>query len=259
MPRSVWDGSISFGLVNIPVKIYPATHSQGLALHYLCKHCKTPLEYKKWCPKCQKEIPWKDVIRGYKISKDKWIVISPKDLEKIKLKTTKTIDIKAFVRVSDIDPVYYEKTYYVVPQDTGIKAYSLFVEALRLTGRAALGKIVMRNKEYLVALRHYKRGIAMHILYYTGEIQNIDELPELKHLMSISKEELRLAEALISQLSRHPKFEEFRDRYTEALKELIQAKLEKRKFKLQEEPEEKGKELLEALRLSVERAKKGRK
>ena len=259
MFRSVWDGSISFGLVNIPVKIYPATHSEGLVLHYLCKHCKTPLEYKRWCPKCKKEIPWKDVVRGYKLSKDKWVVFSEKDLEKIKLKTTKTIDIKAFIRVSDIDPIYYEKTYYVVPQESGVKAYSLFAEALRLTGKAALGKFVMRNKEYLVALRHYKKGIALHILYYTGEIENIDELPELKHLVVISKEELRLAETLISQLTKHPQLDQFQDAYTKNLKKLIQAKLQKKKFELKEEPIQKGKELLEALKLSVERAKKGMK
>lgn len=257
--RSVWDGSISFGLVNIPVKVYPAVHPEEISLHYLCKKCKTPLEYKRWCPKCKKEIPWEDVVRGYKISKNKWVVISPKDLEKIKLKTTKTIDIKAFIRVSDIDPVYYEKTYYLVPQESGVKAYSLFAEALRLTGKAALGKIVMRNKEYLVALRHYKKGIAMHILYYTGEIQDIEELPELKHLVVISKEELKLAETLISQLSKHPRFEDFQDRYSKALKELIEAKLRKKEFRIQEESFEKGKELLEALKLSVERAKKGRK
>mgnify|MGYP000108938498 CR=1 FL=1 len=258
MPRSIWKGSISFGLVNIPIKIYSAVEPREIELHNLCNVCHTPLQYKRWCPKCEKEVAWKDIKKGYKISKDKWVVLEKADVESVKLPSSRTIDIQSFVDVAQIDPIYFEKSYYVVPQESGLKAYSLFVDALRLANKAAIGRIVMRNKEYIVALRAFRKGISMHVLYYAGEIRDIEQLSELKNLVVVSREELELASALVSKLTEKTfDAKRFKDRYTEALKKLIKAKAEGKKFEVKKEKHiEKAKDLMEALKASVEAARK---
>jgi DNA end-binding protein Ku len=261
MPRAIFSGAISFGLVHIPIKIYSATETKEIEFHMLCPECHTPLEYKRWCPKCDKEVPWQAVEKGFKIAKDRWVILKKEELQKIKLPSTKTIDIQAFVDISQIDPIFFEKSYYVVPEEGGEKPYSLFVEALRLANKAAIGKIVMREKEYLVALRPFKRGITMHILYYLGEIRDIEKLPELERLVVVSKEELELAKALIEKLTEEElDLSKFKDEYTEALKKLIRAKAEGKEFMMEEErPVEAAKSLMEALKASVEQAKKKKK
>lgn len=259
--KTIWKGSISISLINIPIKIYTATESKEIEFHNLCNVCNTPLKYKRWCPKCEKEVAWKDIKKGFKVSKERWIVLEKEEIEKIKLPSTKTIDIKQFVDVSQIDPIYFEKTYYVVPEEAGIKAYSLFVEALRLANKTAIGKVVLRNKEYLVALRPFRKGLCMHILYFIREIRDIDQLPELKNLVVVSKEELELARALISKLTEE-EFDasKFKDKYTEALKGLIRAKAGGKEFKVEaREKVTEAKSLMEALKASVEVVKKKKK
>jgi DNA end-binding protein Ku len=258
--RAIWSGAISISLISIPIKVYAASQPRQIDLHMVCNVCQTPLLYKRWCPKCNKEVSWQDIDRGYKISKDRWIIIKKEDLDRIKLPTTKTIEIKEFIDVNQIDPIFFEKPYYVVPQETGVKAYSLFVEALRLANKAAIGKVVMRNKEYVVMLRSFKKGILMHVLFYLGEIKPIDELSELKNLVVVSKEELELARVLIQRLTESefdPK--KFKDAYTEALMELIKAKIEGKTIEVKEEKAVEAKELMEALKASVEAVKKKKK
>ncbi|MEM5802052.1 MAG: Ku protein [Candidatus Aenigmatarchaeota archaeon] len=258
MPRSIWKGSISFGLVNIPIKVYPAAQSKQLSFHTLCKEGH-PLEYKRWCPVERREVKWDEVKKGYKIG-DKYIILEKEDLKKIELKTTKTIDIVEFVDAPQIDPIYIEKSYYVVPEETGVKAYSLFVEALSLQNKIAIGKVVMREKEYLVALRAYKKGLVMHVLHYLGEIKPIEELEELKNVVVVKGEELKLAQVLIEKLTEE-KFDigKFTDTYTEALKKLIKTKAEGKVFKIEERPVEEAKSLMEALKISVETVERKKK
>jgi len=258
--RAIWNDSISFGLVNIPIKIYKAAESRIISFNNLHKECGTPLVYKRWCPKCQKEVAHEDIEKGYKITKEKYVVISKEDIEKLKLKTTKMIEIQEFVDASQIDPIYLEKSYYVVPEETGVKAYSLFVEALRVSNKVAIGKVVMRNKEYLVALRAFKKGLVMHILHYLGEVKDVEEFSELKHLVTIKEEELKLAQALISKLTEKEfDLSKFKDNYTEALMKLIKAKAEGKEIKVEEAPREEVKGLMEALKASVEAVEKKKK
>lgn len=259
--RPIWSGSISFGLVSIPIKIYSATEAKEIGFHNLCPDCLTPLKYKRWCSNCEREVSWQEIKKGFKISKERWVVLEKEEIEKIKLPTTKTIEIERFVDVSQIDPIFFEKSYYVVPEETGIKAYSLFVEALRLANKAAIGRVVLKNKEYLVALRPFKKGIAMHILYFIREIRDIEQLSELKNLVVVSKEELELAKVLIGKLTEEEfDISKFKDRYTEALKELIKAKVEGKEFEVKvEERAEEARSLMEALKASVETVKKKKK
>ncbi|MEM5869788.1 MAG: Ku protein [Candidatus Aenigmatarchaeota archaeon] len=258
MPRAIFTGAISFGLVHIPIRIYTATESKEIEFHNLCPECLSPLEYKRWCPKCQKEVAWQDVKKGFKISKERWVVLDKEEIEKLKLPSTKALEIQSFIDVSQIDPIFFQKAYYVVPEEGGEKPYSLLVEALRLANKAAIGKVVLKNKEYLVCLRPFKKGLVMHLLYFLREIKEIEELPELKNLVVVSKEELELAKALISKLTEE-EFDasKFKDEYTEKLKELIKAKAEGKEVEIKaEERVAEAKSLMEALKASVEQAKK---
>ena len=259
--RAVWSGSISFGLVNIPIKLYSATEERQIAFRNLHSKCHTPLVQKRWCPTCQREVPWEEVEKGYKVTKEKWVVFSKEELEKLRPTAAKSIEIKEFVDVTQIDPIFYGKAYYVVPQEGGVKAYSLFVEALRLANKAAIGKVVMRNKEYVVAIRPFKKGLVMHVLYYLGEVRKIEELSELKNLVVISKEELELAKALIAKLT-EGEFDmgKFKDTFTEELIKVIKAKAEGKLIETKEEkPVEEAKSLIEALKASVESVGKSKK
>jgi len=261
MAHAIWSGSISFGLVNIPIKIYTATEPKEIEFHNLCGTCGTPIRYKRWCPNCNKEVAWNEIKKGFKISKERWIVLEKEEIEKIKLPTTKTIDIQQFVDVSQIDPIYFEKSYYVVPEETGVKPYSVFVEALRISNKAAIGKVVMRDKEYLVCLRPFRNGLVMHVLFFLSEVKDIQKLKELENLIVVTNEELELARALINSLTKEefdPK--KFKDQYTEALKQLIKAKAEGREFEVKaEEKAEKAEELISALKKSLEKVKEKEK
>lgn len=260
MGRALWSGSISLGLINIPVSIYVASKDRIIEFHNLHSECHTPLEYKRWCPKCKKEVAWSDIIKGYKISKDKYVVIDKKDLDALKIKSTKAIEILQFIDVGQIDPLFIENNYYLVPQEGGEKAYNLFRDVLETTGKAAIGKVVLRSKEHLVAIRQYQKGLIMTVLHYKDEIIPMDQIEALKKYVVIKEAELKLAKALIEKLSGEFKIEEFKDEYTKAVEDLIKKKIAGEK--IVEKPEEKiepTKDLMEALKKSVELVKKKKK
>jgi DNA end-binding protein Ku len=163
MPHQIWSGSISFGLVTIPIKLYPATEDKQFSFNQLCPRGHR-IKYKRWCPVEEKEIDYSDIQKGYEIQKDNYIVLEKDDLSKVKLKTTKSIDIKEFVDFKELDPILVEKSYYVVPdtKQGNAKAYSLLVKVLSDEKKIAIGKIILRDKENIVALRPYQRGMVMH-------------------------------------------------------------------------------------------------
>jgi len=260
--KAIFSGTISFGLVTIPIKIYTATQPKEVEMHNLCSVCNTPLVYKRWCPKCQKEVEWNEIKKGFRISKEKWVVIEKSELESIKLKSTKTIEILMFTDPSQLDPLFIQKSYILVPAEEGLKAYSLLVEALSLLNKIAIGKVTLKNKEYVVALRAYKEALLMHALYYKNEIKDISKLSELKSLPKVTKEEIELARVLIEKLSKEKlELEQFKDEYSEKLKQLIKAKVEGKQIVEEEakEKEVKAKSLMEALKASVEEVEKKKK
>ncbi|RLJ06731.1 MAG: Ku protein [Candidatus Aenigmatarchaeota archaeon] len=254
MPRAILKTNISFGLVNIPVKVYTATEERAIAFKLLCGKCKTPLKYKRWCEKCKREVPWEEVIRGYEIAKNKYIPISEEELATIKLETTHRIEIIKFVDLTDIDPIYMAKSYYLVPDKGAERAYSLFKEVLQLTGKVAIGRVVMRDKEHLVLIRPYKKGLVMTDLHYASEVRDINSLEELKKLVHLKEAEIKLAQALVAKLSgKSLKLEEFKDRYKEAVEKLVEEKAAGMEIKA-EKPEKikPTQDLLQALKASIE-------
>lgn len=259
MPHQIWSGSISFGLVTIPIKIFPATEDNQFSFNQLCPKGHR-IKYKRWCPVEEKEISYQEIEKGYQIQKDEYIVIEPKDLEKIKIKSTKSIDIKEFVSVTELDPILIEKSYYIAPDTKkgNDKAYSLLSKVLTDSKKVAIGKIVLRDKENIVALRPYQRGMVMHILKYLDEIRPTDDITELKEAASSAKklerEEISLAKMLVDKFSsKELDLSEYTDSYTKELERLIDAKARGKPIVAKEEPVQKVKpDLLEALKASMQ-------
>jgi len=258
--RSIWKGSISFGLVNIPIQVFSATQKEDYtSFNQLCEKGHK-IKYKKWCPVEEREVQWSEIKKGYEIAKNQYVVIEKEDVEKIKLKTTNTVEVKEFIDSKDFDPIFIEKNYYVGPDpgkkksETSSKAYSLFVKILNETKKIAIGKVVLRDKEQLVALRAYQRGLVMHQLKYLDEIRPMDEIGGLDSSQKIDAKELSLGKSLVENLTTE-KFDpgQYSDTYAKELEKLIEAKSKGQEVQSgnEEESAEETTDILEALKASL--------
>ncbi len=226
MPKAIFRGSVSFGLVSIPVKAYPAVKEKGVAFRILHKECHTPLQHRRWCPRCNREVKLEEVERGFPLSKDLMVPVSQEELERLQLKTLKVVDIQGFVDAAEIDPLYYGSSYLLEPEEGGEKAYTLLRDILSQTGKVAVGRVVIREKEHVVVLRPYQKAILMVTLHYHDEIVSPEELENLKKVVVVREQELKMGQALIQQLMGEFRPEEYRDRYREAVMELVRKKME---------------------------------
>jgi DNA end-binding protein Ku len=257
MARAIWSGSISFGMVSIPVKLYGATESKDISFHLLHATCGTRLKQLRWCPTDEVEVPWSDTVRGYEYAKDQYVTLTDQDFEQLPLPSRHTIDLSAFVKEAEIDPVYYEKSYYLAPDERAEKPYALLLQAMEKKGLTALATITIRKKEQLCAIRPKDGAIVLETLYYPDEVRR----PEVDvEGTKVSERELDMAFTLIELLRKPFEPEEYHDHYREALAQLIDAKLEGRDVvKAPPARETKVIDLADALRRSVEAAKKGGK
>lgn len=257
MPKAIFKGSISFGLVNIPIRVYPAVKERTVAFKTLHQKCHTPLQHRRWCPKCNQEVPMEEVERGFPLSKDLVVPITEQELEALQLKTIKMIEIQGFADGAEIDPLYFGPTYLLEPEEGGEKAYTLLREILSRVGRVAIGRVVMRNKEYVVAIRPYQKALLMVTLHYHEELTKPEELENLKKVVVVREQELQLAQALIQQLAQEFRPEEFQDRYRQAVLELVKKKAEGEAIPLLRAKEVGATvDLMKALEASLEEAKK---
>jgi DNA end-binding protein Ku len=258
MARAIWSGSISFGMVSIPVKLYGATESKDISFHLLHATDGTRLKQVRWCPTDEVEVPWNETVRGYEYAKGQYVVLTDEDFEKLPLPSRHTIDLSAFVSESEIDPIFYERSYYLQPDERGEKAYALLLKALEKKGLAALATIAIRNKEQLCAIRPRSGAILLETLYYPDEIRETpaNDLDRVR----VNDRELDMAFTLIELLRKPFDPEEYHDHYREALQQLIEAKLEGREVVTSPAAgETKVIDLADALRRSVENARKGGK
>jgi DNA end-binding protein Ku len=258
--RAIWKGSISFGLVSILIQVFSATQREDYtSFNQLCERGHK-IKYKKWCPVEEREVPWSEIKKGYEITKNNYVVIGKEDIDKIKLKTNNTVEIKEFIDSEEFDPVFIEKNYYIGPDpgkkknETSVKAYSLFVRILNETKKIAIGKVVLRDKEQLVALRAYQRGLVMHQLKYLDEVRPMDEIGGLDSSQKIDVKELSLGKTLVENLTTE-KFDpgQYSDTYAKELEKLIEAKSKGQKVTAEEEEEkpEETTDILEALKASL--------
>ncbi|RLE38846.1 Ku protein [Candidatus Woesearchaeota archaeon] len=254
--KAVWKGSISFGMVNIPIKLYTATEPQALGFRLLCTKCHTPLHYRRFCPKCKKEIEWEDVVKGLEIAKGKYYVLTKEKIEKLKPEKSDIIEIIEFVDMNQIHPIYFDKSYYVAPIQKKEKAYFLFKEVLQDTAKVAIGRFIMREKEYICAIESYINGLLLTTLNYAYEIRDIKKIEELKNPPKLKEEELKLARQLINKLyEKEFDVSEFKDTFAQQLKRLIKKGI---KTELIEEikatkKHKKEPTLMEALKASIKK------
>ncbi|MDB4897201.1 MAG: hypothetical protein JWN15_3463, partial [Firmicutes bacterium] len=255
--RSMWKGSISFGLVTIPVKLYAATEAKDVRFNLLHNECRTPVQYKKWCPVHEREVPMAEIVKGYEYERGRYVLVAEEDFESIPVAAARTLDIVDFVRLEQIDPVYYERTYYLEPGEGGAKAYALLRRAMEETGRIAIARVVIRTKESLAAIRVFKNGVlAMETMHFPDEIRSPAGLtgiiePELR------PQELEMAVNLVASMSAGEfEPEKFRNEYRQALLELIEGKVTGEEVVTAAPQPERGRvvDLMDALRASIRQA-----
>ena len=259
MPRSIWTGAISFGLVNVPVKLYSAVSKKTVRFHQLHEKDGVRIQQKRVCPADGEEVPWEDVVKGYEISPDRYVVVTNDELERLDPKKTKTIDIEEFVDLDDIDPLYYDHPYYLLPGQGAAKPYKLLVEAMTEANKVAIARVVIRTKEQLVALRPLGDVLAMATMNFADEVVDPGSFEEAPgDDVDTAKREVDMARQLIDSLTTD-EFdpEKYHDTYRDAVLELIEKKAEGEEIVLQpaEEPE-KVPDLMAALEASLEAAKK---
>jgi DNA end-binding protein Ku len=257
----MWRGAISFGMVAIPVRLYLATESKSVSFRLLCPNDLTPIRNKRWCTVEDKEIGWNEAVRGYEVGKDEYVVIEDSDLDQLPLNTTHTIEIVEFCPDQEIEAgLYLKSAYYLEPEKVGVKPYALLRAALTETGKVAIGKIALRDREHLCRLALHDRGLLMNTLHWPDEIRDAGELaiPD-EASADIHKRELDMAVMLVENLSAHFDPARHSDEYREALLKVVEAKVSKQPLELRPAPEaSKVTDLMAALKASVEAAQAGR-
>ena len=255
MPRSIWNGVISFGMVSIPVKLYTATDSKDISFNLLHKDCGSRIKQLRWCPVHEREAGWNEIERGYEYAKDEYVILNEEDFGKLPLPSKHTIDLAGFVKLAEIDPIYYEKAYYLEADETGLKPFALLMRVLNKRGLTAVAKIAIRNKERLCALRPYDGTLMLETLYYPDEIrvQKGADAPDVK----VTEKEVGMASSLVDLMLEEFKPEAYHDDYRQALMEVIEAKLQGAEVvEAPAAPKGKVVDLMTALKASVESAKK---
>lgn len=257
--RSIWKGSISFGLIYIPIRVYAATEDRSIQFNQLHRRCGTRVRYQRWCEYCNVVLTPDDIVRAYAWAPDQYVAVDEADLSQLPLPTTKTVAITEFVRLDSIDPIWFDRTYFLEPIEGGARAYHLLREAMRRSGRAALAKVALRAKESLACVRVFgDRVLALATMHYPDEIRNPGALSGLSQAPAAEQRELALALDLVDRLTDEFQPAKYEDRYRKALLELIEAKVRGQEVTVPPPPvEQPTLDLMAALRASLEKAAAG--
>ena len=261
-PRAIWSGSISFGLVNVPVKLYSAVKQKDIHFNQLEEGTGAHIKYKRVSEKTGKEVDYDNIVKGYEIAKGKYVTITPDELAAVAPRASRTVDIEDFVEIDEIDPIYFENTYYLAPAGEGAsKAYGLLLKGMEATSKIAIGRFVMRTKEYLCAIRPFDGVLALNTMLFPDEVVDKKDVPDVPDRKApVGDKELKIATSLIESLSTSFKPSAYKDTYREQVLEMIDQKAKGKEIVAPEAPEEKTEivDLLAALEASVEAAKKAK-
>jgi DNA end-binding protein Ku len=233
--RAIWKGSISFGLVNIPIALYPATRREELKFRLLRKSDLSPVNYKRVAEKDGKEVPWDEIVKGYEYEKGKYIVLKDEDFERVDLEATQTVDIQDFVDQEEIDPMFFYKPYYLEPQKGGDKAYALLRDALKDSGKVGVAKVVIKTRQYLAGVKPENGALVLELMHFADELVETDKLRVPKKT-EVGKREMNMAKSLINSMSSKWNPEKYKDDYREALMEVIEEKVEAGEEEIEEKP-----------------------
>ncbi|PYI52908.1 Ku protein [Paenibacillus flagellatus] len=253
--HTVWKGAISFGLVHVPVKMFSATEDKDISMKYIHKACGTPLSYVRTCQHCEQSVEWEQIARGYEYEPGRFVLFEKEELDSLS-EANKEIKILDFVDLTEIDPIYFQKTYYLSPGETGSNAYSLLLEAMRQTGKIGIAKVSIRSKSSLAAIRIIGDCIAMETIFYPDEIRSISQVPNLPENPQVNDKELTMAKMLIEQLSTPFEPGKYKDDYRDKVMDMIQHKIAGEDVKVAPEaPKANVIDLMAALQASLEAAK----
>ena len=252
--RPTWKGYLKISLVNIPIKVFPATDPGAtLSFNQLHAECQTRIQQKRWCPKCEREVPNTDIVKGYEFEKGRYVVVSEEDIEKVHVESTRVINLEKFTDDTAIDPIYLERPYYLAPDgDVAKEAFAVIREGM--AGKAGIGKVALYGREYLVKVQPRERGLIMYTLRHANEIRSMEAIDELSDLPDkVKPSEVKLAQQVIGTFEGEVDFESYRDDYQVGLREIIDAKIEGREIVTPEvEAPPKVVNLMEALRKSLD-------
>jgi DNA end-binding protein Ku len=253
-PRPTWKGFLKVSLVNIPVKVFPATESAAtLSFNQLHAECQTRIQQKRWCPQCEREVANTELAKGYEFAKGRYVIVSDEDLQKVRVESTRVINLVRFADASAIDPIYVDRAYYLAPEGpVAAEAFAVMREGM--AGKAGIGKVALYGREYLVAIRPQQKGLVMYTLHHDAEIRSIDQIDDLASLPTkVKPEEIKLAKQVIGIFEGELNLKEYQDEYTEGLRQIIDAKIAGEEIvapEVQESP--KVVDLMEALRRSLD-------
>jgi DNA end-binding protein Ku len=253
-PRPTWKGYLRVSLVTIPIKVYPATESAAtLSFNQLHATCQTRIQQKRWCPHCEQEVPASELVKGYEFAKGRYVVVTDEDLQKVRVESTRVIDLVQFTDDTAIDPIYVDRAYYLAPDGAmGADAFAVMREGM--AGKAGIGKLALYGREYLVAVRPQKKGLVLYTLHHDAEIRSIDQIEELGSVPAkVKPEEMKLARQVIATFESELDLKHYRDDYTEGLRKIIDAKVAGEELvvaDVQEPP--KVVDLMDALRRSLD-------
>jgi DNA end-binding protein Ku len=224
--RATWKGYLKISLVNIPIKVFPATESGGsISFNQLHAECQTRIQQKKWCPHCEREVPNTEIVKGFEFEKGRYVIMSDEDLEKVRPESTRVIDLVQFADSAALDPMYVDRTYYLAP-DGGVAADAFAVMRDGMRGKIGIGKLALYGREYLVAVRPFERGIVMHTLHHAAEMRGIDSVEELSSVpASVKPEEMKLARQVIQTFEQPLNLADYKDEYRAGLQQIIDAKI----------------------------------
>lgn len=223
--RAIWKGSISFGLVNIPIALYPATRREELKFHLLRQSDLSPVNYKRVASTDGKEVPWDQIVKGYEYEKGKYVVLKEDDFARVDIEATQTVDITDFVKIEEVSPIFFYKPYYMEPEKGGDKAYILLREALKNSGKIGIAKVVIKTRQYLAAVKPQESGLMLELMHFSDELVDAGEF-KIPASREVGRRELQMAESLIASMSGPWEPEKYHDEYREALKEVIEEKIE---------------------------------
>jgi DNA end-binding protein Ku len=256
--RPIWSGSISFGLVTIPVKLFTAVREKNIHFRSLHDQDQTPLKMKMYCPADGKEVHREHIVKGYEVEKDQFVIIRDEELQAIAPKATKSIDIQDFVALDQIDPLYFDRPYYIVPRPEGAKPYRLLLEALESKGKVGIAKVVMHNKEYLAAVRPLEGMLCLETMHFSDEVVSAQHIEGAHTKAKLDDRELKMAEQLVDSLSAKFNPDKYHDEYRQQVMDLVERKAKGEKIVLrptEEEPATKGGDLIAALEASLAKAR----
>ncbi len=259
--RPTWKGYLKISLVNIPVKVFPATDSAAsISFNQLHAECQSRIQQKRWCPTCDREVPMSEVAKGYEFEKGRYVVMTEEDVSKVRPESTRVIDLVQSTDAAAIDPIYVERPYYLAPDgNMATQAFAVMREGMQ--GKAGIGKVAIHGREYLVAVKPHKQGMVMYTLHHAAEIRTIDQIDELREVRGkVNPAEMKLAKQVIATFESELNLKDYKDEYNEGLRKIIDAKIAGEEVvATEEQAPPKVVNLMDALRQSLDRVSTGKK